>query len=345
MDHAGKAARSAVFDHKVKSTLQPAPHSGIVPAKARYVSIQSTRSSFNALSGNMKGSVILLMSAGLFALVALLVKLLGQHLHVTQILFIRQIIMTVIVAPSILQGFPGVMRTGQAHLQIVRIALALGAMLMGFTAVIHMPLADATALGFAKSFFVTIFAVWILHEAVGPRRWAAVALGFAGVIIMLRPGTESFSVYGLMAVASAACAGLVMVLIRLMARQDSATTILSWQAIGVGIAVTVPAIYFWRWPTGTEWLLLAAMGIVSFVGQMTNIYAFKWGEASILASLDYMRLIYATILGYLVYETLPSTATWIGASVIVAASVYSIWREAKKNQQLTRSPGGRGFTN
>jgi len=325
--------------------LQAAPHSGNVALKVQHVSIQSTRSSFNALSGNLKGSLILLVSAALFAVMTLLIKILGQHLHVTQILFIRQIVMALIVMPSIMQGFPGAMRTAQPHLQILRIALALTAMLMGFTAVIHMPLADVTALGFAKSFFITIFAVWILRETVGPRRWAALALGFAGVIIMLQPGTEGFSGYGLMAVASAAAAGLVMVLIRLMSRQDSPTTILSWQAIGVGIAVAIPAIYFWRWPTGTEWFLLAAMGVTSYLAQITNILAFKWGEASILASLDYMRLIYATILGYLVYETLPGTATWIGASVIVAASIYSIWREARVNQQLTRSPGGRGFTN
>ena len=325
--------------------LQAVHHSGNVAAKVQIVSIQSTRSSFNALSGNLKGSLTLMVAAGLFAVMTLLIKVLGQHLHVTQILFIRQIIMTMIVAPSVLQGFPGAMKTSQPLLQILRIALALSAMLMGFTAVIHMPLADATALSFAKSFFVTIFAVWILGEAVGPRRWAAVALGFAGVIIMLRPGTESFTSYGLMAVAGAACAGFVMVLIRLMSRRDSPTTILSWQAIGVGIAVAVPAIYFWRWPTNTEWLLLAAMGVTSYLAQMANIFAFKWGEASILASLDYMRLIYATILGYLVFATLPGTATWIGAGVIIAASVYSIWREARKNQQLIRSPGGRGFTN
>ncbi len=312
--------------------------------KVHTVSIQSTRSSFNALSGNLKGSLTLLVAAALFALMTLMIKVLGQHLHVTQILFIRQIIMAAIVMPSILRGFPGVMKTSQPHLQILRIVLALGAMLMGFSAIIHMPLADATALGFAKSFFVTIFAVWILGEVVGLRRWTAVALGFAGVFIMLRPGTESFTGYGLMAVAGAACAGLVMVLIRLMSKRDSPTTILSWQAIGVGIAVTIPAIYFWRWPTNTEWLMLVAMGAISYLAQMANIFAFKWGEASILASLDYMRLIYATILGYLVFETLPGTATWIGASVVVAASVYSIWREARKNQRLTRSPSGRGFT-
>jgi len=309
------------------------------------MSIQSIRRSFNSLGGNLKGALILMLAAGLFSVMTVLIKLLGSHLHVTQILFIRQIIMTSIVAPAIFNGFPGVLKTHQPGLQLIRIFFALCAMLMGFSALIHMPLADATALGFAKSFFVTIFAVLILKETVGIRRWGAVAVGFIGVMIMLKPGTEAFSTYGLMAVAAAACAGLVMVIIRHMSKKDSPTTILSWQAIGVGIAIAIPAIWYWEWPTRFEWLLLLAMGVISYLAQMANIYAYKWGEASVLASLDYVRLLYATLFGYLVFATLPGAATWAGACVIVAASIYTIWREAKKKQALTRSPTGRGFTN
>jgi drug/metabolite transporter (DMT)-like permease len=308
------------------------------------MSLQSTKSSFNRLSDNLKGSLVLMVAACLFSLMTVQIKLLGDNLHVTQILLIRQIIMTAIVAPQIFSGFPGVLRTTRPGLQFVRILLALSAMLLGFTALIHMPLADATALGFAKSFFVTIFAALILREMVGLRRWGAVAIGFLGVMIMLRPGTEAFTLYGMMAVGGAACAGLVMVIIRIMARTDSPTTILAWQAIGVGLIIAIPAIYTWRWPSNPEWLLLISMGITSYLAQMANIFAYKWGEASMLASLDYVRLLYATFFGWLVFATLPGPATWVGAGVIVAASIYTVWREAKKKQNLTRSPAGRSYT-
>lgn len=313
--------------------------SGVFP-----MSLSTIRRDFDRLGDNVKGAAVLMLAAALFAAMTALVKLLGANLHVTQILFIRQVVMTAIVAPQILSGFPGVLKTHHAGLQLLRIVMAIGAMMLGFTAVIHMPLADATALGFAKSFFVTIFAMVILRELVGPRRWVAVAIGFIGVVIMLRPGTDAFTLYGVMAVAGAGCAGLVMVLIRLMSRSDRPTTILSWQAIGVGLAMAFPAFWFWQWPTMTEWVLLLAMGVVSYLAQMANIQAYKWGEASMLASLDYVRLLYAAVLGYLIFGNLPDIATWIGAVIIIAASIYTIWREAKKKQALTRSPLGRGYT-
>lgn len=306
--------------------------------------LQLSRDSFNQLNGNTKGALILMLAAALFATIALLIKLLGENLHVTQILLVRQLVMTAIVSPAIIRGFPGVMKTKQSGLQLIRIIFAFAAMMTGFTAMIHLPLADATALGFAKSFFVTIFAMMILKEGVGIRRWSAVVVGFVGVTIMLKPGTEAFSIYGIMAVISAACAGIVMVIIRKMSKIDSASTILSWQAIGIAVIVVIPAIYFWKMPNSHEWILLVLMGIISYLAQMANIYAYKFGEASLLASLDYARLLYATLFGYLVYNALPGIATWIGAGVIIMASVYTIYREARKKQELTRSPIGRSLT-
>lgn len=264
-------------------------------------------------------------------------------MHVTQILFVRQVIMTIIVAPTILKNLPHSLKSSNMGLHALRIILALSAMLLGFEAVINMPLADATAIAFAKSFFVTIFAVIILKEVVGIRRWSAVALGFCGVFLMLQPGSSSFSIYGIYTLISAACAGMVMVIIRIMSRTDSPTSILTYQAIGVGLIMAIPAFYFWKWPTPEEWLLLLGIGVVSYLGQMGNIYAYKWGEASVLASIDYARLLYATFFGYIFFTELPGTYTLIGAAIIIAASIYTIRREAQRKQKLTRSPDGRGY--
>jgi len=300
---------------------------------------------FDKQSDNVKGALVLMMAAFGFALMVALIKLTGKHLPVTQILFVRQLGMTIMLAPVLTKTFPDSLKTTQLPLQIARIALALIAMLFGFTAVVNMQLADATAIAFAKSFFVTIFAVIILKETVGWYRWLAVAAGFVGVLIMVRPGTEGFSIYGLLAIVAAASAGLVMVIIRLLSRSDPPSTILAYQAIGVGLIMAVPAFIQWVPPTTQEWVLLAAIGFVSYFAQKANIYAFSYGEASLLASLDYVRLIYATMFGWLLFSELPSISTWIGAGIIILASIFTVHRESRRNQQLASGPDGRGFNN
>lgn len=298
---------------------------------------------FRTLPDNVKGALILMIAAFGFALMAALIKLAGSRLPVTQILFVRQIGMVIMLLPVLVTHFPDVVRTQRFDLQLTRVLFALIAMLCGFTAIIHMPLAEATALGFAKSFFVTIFAVIVLKETVGVYRWSAVAIGFIGVLIMLRPGTDSFSIYGLMAVIGAASAGFVMVIIRLLSRSDSPNTILMFQAVGVAIVMIVPAILNWVPPTPREWAILAAIGFVSFFAQKANIYAFKFGEASMLASLDYVRLIYATLFGWLLFSQLPGVATWVGAGIIVLASIYTVRRESRRKKMLASDPVARGM--
>lgn len=268
-----------------------------------------------------------------------LIKVTGERLHVTQILLVRQIGMIAILMPRILSTWPNTFKTQRLGLQGVRIAFALSAMLCGFTAVIHLPLADATTIGFAKSFFVTIAAIILLDEHIGKHRWAALAIGFIGVLIMVRPGTEGFSIYGLLALIGAASAGIVMVVIRLLSRTEHPLTILTFQAVGVGIIMLIPGIYFWQAPTPQEWLLLAGIGGVSYFAQKANIYAYKWAEASLLAPLEYIRLLYAAIFSFLVFNVLPSQNTWIGAVIIIAAALYTYHREQKRKQDIDKPPG------
>lgn len=287
---------------------------------------------FHRLSDNLKGIVFLMLASFVFSVMALLIKLLGQNLHITQILLVRQIGMSIMVAPAILRNFPGSLRSERPGLQLLRVGFALVAMLCGFTALIHMPLAEATAIFFAKSFFVTIFAVMFLAEIVGVYRWGAILVGFLGVLIMLQPGTENFSIYGLASLVGAAGAAAVMILLRLLSRYDSADTIMTYGALGVGVVMIIPGIYYWIEPTSTEWGLLVAVALVSYAAQRCNIFAYKHGEASLLASLDYVRLLWATLFGFLVFDQFPGMPTWIGASIVVAAAIFMIYREARRQR-------------
>lgn len=303
---------------------------------------RDTGDRLSLLPGNIRGILWMLVAGIFFTAMVTLIKILGERLHVAEIILIRQVIMTIIVTPVILSGLPGSLKTQRPGLHVIRVGCASVAMLAGFTAIIHLPLADATAIAFSKTFFLTIFAILFLGETVGPHRWAATAVGFLGVVIILQPGGDTgFSIYAAMAVIGAAAAGIVMIIIRKLSQVERPVTILTYQAFFVGLIMLPIAIYYWKTPTLEEWGLLLLVGMASWAGQMCNIRAFRAGEASALAALDYARLIYATIIGFLVFGDLPAPVTYAGSALIVAGALYTVWRENRLGRQVTARTGVR----
>ncbi|MCC4243154.1 DMT family transporter [Stappia indica] len=303
---------------------------------------RDTGDRLSLLPGNIRGILWMLVAGIFFTAMVTLIKILGERLHVAEIILIRQVIMTIIVAPVIISGLPGSLKTKRPGLHVIRVGCASVAMLAGFTAIIHLPLADATAIAFSKTFFLTIFAILFLGEVVGPHRWAATAVGFLGVVIILQPGGDTgFSIYAGMAVLGAAAAGIVMIIIRKLSQVERPVTILTYQAFFVGLIMLPIALYNWQTPTLEELGLLLLVGMASWAGQMCNIRAFRAGEASALAALDYARLIYATIIGFLVFGEVPAPVTYAGAALIVAGALYTVWRENRLGRQVTARTGVR----
>ncbi len=299
-----------------------------------------------ALPSNTVGALWILQAAFLFTIMSTLIKLVGSDLSVFQILLVRQFIMAVIVAPTIIRGLPNSLATKRLDLQALRIVLATTAMLCGFTAIIELPLAEVTSLSFSKTFFLTIFAILFLSETVGIHRWGAMIVGFTGVLVMLRPeGSGLIDPYALLAIIGAACAGMVMVVLRILTKTDSPVTILTYQAVLVGLIMLGPAIYTWQSPSLEQWCYMVLIGVVSWAAQLSNIKAFRSGEATAIASLDYTRLLYATIIGIVVFNQWPGVETLIGAGIIISASLYTVRREAIRGRQLARAAEGRGYNN
>lgn len=287
------------------------------------------RTAFAALSPNARGAVWIVVAGFFFTLMTALIKQIGDTIPVVQILMFRQITMTCTVLPVLISGYPGILKTNHVPLHLARVCMAVIAMTCGFTAIVHLPLAEATAISFAKSLFVTLLALAFLHEVAGPRRWFAVLLGFIGVLVMVKPDADGFNMYSLLAVAGAAAAATVMVIIRKVSQYDRPVTILSYQAIMVGIIMIIPTIYFWVTPTLEEWGVMFAIGLLSVVGQLCNIQGFKEGEASAVAPMDYSRLVFATIIGFVIFLELPDVTTLVGAGLICATSFYTVRAEQR----------------
>ena len=147
-----------------------------------------------ALPGNVRGAIYVATAGMIFTIVSAFVKELGGEISVFQVLLIRQATMTVAVLPVIAKDFPDALRTKSLKLQVARVIFAMMAMVGSFLAIQHMPLADATALSFAKSLFVTVFAIIFLKEVAGFSRWAATIVGFGGVLIIVQPGADGIDV-------------------------------------------------------------------------------------------------------------------------------------------------------
>lgn len=289
--------------------------------------IASAMTALSGLSNNARGALWVALGGFFFTIMVALIKEVGTAIPVFQILFIRQVIMMVTVAPVLAANRRAAFRTRHHGLHAARVLLAVVAMVLGFTAVVHLPLAEATALGFSKTMFVTLLAVYFLHEVAGTRRWMVVLVGFLGVLIMLRPDTGAISIYAIFALVSAMAAAGIMVIIRKIAQHDQPMTILAIQAIFVGLIMSVPAVLFWVDPSPREWLALIAIGVISAIGQYCNIRGFRSGEASAVAPMEYIRLVFAIIIGFLVFAERPDLVTLFGAALIAGSSIYAIRAE------------------
>ncbi|MDP3254915.1 MAG: DMT family transporter [Bosea sp. (in: a-proteobacteria)] len=295
---------------------------------ARPTPLVRARGWWRAATPNLRGSLLMIAAFTAFAVMMTLIKLAGGRIPLPQILIVRQLVMTLILAFVVGRALPRIMQTSRPGLQLLRGMFSLGAMLCGFTALIHLPMAEATALGFAQVLFVTLLAILILREVVDRRRWIALAIGFAGVFVMLRPGGEAMNGYALLAILGALFGAGITISVRVLGQSERTETILFWQGAVVLIALGAPAVFLWTPPTPTEWALMIGIGVVGTAGQWLVTRAYQMGEASALAPLDFVRLLLATLSGYLVFAELPNLVTIVGAALVAGGTIYTMRHNA-----------------
>ena len=280
-----------------------------------------------ALTPNTRGALWLLASAMLFTVMAVLAKFLGGRLDSLQVAFFRLLFGLIVILPFLMRGGIGMFKTHYPVLQLVRGVVGSTAMLCGFYALIHLPLADALAYNFTKALFVVPLAYVMLGEAAGPRRIGAVAIGFVGVLIMLRPTVE-IAPAALVALAGAMLVALATMLVKIVHRDAPVTLMFYTGVVGTCVAA-VPAYLVWQDPTWTELGLLLLMGASGAGAHNCFIRGYREGEASAIVPFDYSRLVFAGIAGFAVFGDVPDLMTIAGALIIVATTLYIARREAQ----------------
>ncbi|MFT5487361.1 MAG: drug/metabolite transporter (DMT)-like permease [Paracoccaceae bacterium] len=282
------------------------------------------------LSPNIRGILWLVMGSLAFSINDLFVKSLGTTMSPFQMAFFRYGIGFLIMAPVFMRmGVVG-LKTSRPGIHGLRLVIACIAQVGVYTAVVYLPLADATALAFSRILFTTIVAVIVLREAVNGGRWTATLAGFAGVIIMVRPGGDIDPI-AFVAIGAACTFAVANVMIRMMSTTEPPNRILFYYQAGGIVVFLVPTILLWHTPPDfVSWLMALAIGILTAVGMIGFIRGFAVGEASVIGPTEYIRLIFAASFGLLIFGEVPDVWTVVGALVIVGCTSFIARMEARK---------------
>lgn len=275
-----------------------------------------------------QAALLMLGSACFFGLMAVAIRLASATLHPFEIAFFRNFFGLVAAAPLLLRHGPQILRTTQFPRYIVRCVIGVVSMFCGFWAIGHLPLAQAVSLSYSTPLFVTIAAVWMLGEQVRARRWAAVIVGFIGVLVIVRPGSASFTLGTLVALSAAVLSGLVSIQIKQLSRTEPADRIVLYTTMLWVPMSLVPALFVWEWPQGITWAWIVAAGFMGTGGHMLWTRALKLGDVSALTPISFMQLPIVAIFGWLLFDERLNRWTVIGAAIIFSANAYIAHREA-----------------
>jgi len=279
--------------------------------------------SIRALSSS--GVAWALLAALLYTLAAAAAKVLVGDVHVLEILFFRQIVVLLSTLPEMRRSFPQTLYTSRPGLHAIRLVGAFLALSCGIWAVAVLPLATATTLGFSQVFFVALLARFFLGETVGPKTFAAIALGFAGVLVVMRPGAEGLSLlHAAIPLLGGVGGAMAVISVRRLAQTESTATLLLYQSLFVGLLSGLPLIFLWVTPDLPQLLLLFGIGILATLGQWCGVQALRLAEASVVGTLDYIKLVYAELLGMLAFDERSDRQTVFGAALIVLAAYATV---------------------
>lgn len=260
---------------------------------------------------------------------ASLLKDLVHELPVFEIAFFRHLFGTLMLTPLLLRPGANPFRTQHIGMHCLRAAFNIVAIIAYFSALGLIPLTQVTALGFTSPLFTSVLAVFILGEAMRTPRIVGLILGLAGALIILRPGVEEVSLGAMLALGSAASWAGAMTCIKVLSRTDSAVAIAFYAAFLQLPMAFILALFVWQWPSWDQIGLLLIIAAIGTVAQLSISQAFREADATVILPVDFTKLIWASILGYLMFSEIPDPWAWVGGTVVFAGVLWVAYNESK----------------
>lgn len=264
-----------------------------------------------------------------FTLTMMAVRKVTVELHVFEAIFFRCVIGIAFMLPWLIRHRFAGLKTGRIGYLAIRGSLAFFVTALYYTAATLIPLADLTALTFTRPIFGTIAAIFFLNEIVHGRRWSAIAVSFAGMLVIVRPGFVDLNPGVLLVLGGVALQTINTILVKILTRTEHPDTIALYHTVFILPLAVIPAIYVWQTPTLEQFGWLIIVGGAGIMVQRAMARAFAVADASLVLALSYLRLPIAAVIGFAVFGEVPEIWMWIGATIICASSVYIARREAK----------------
>ena len=293
-----------------------------------------------ALDPSRRAILLMLLAVGLFALMDGGMKWLGADYPPLQVAALRGAVgLPLVVAWIMMRGRMHTLWPIRWPLHLLRGALGI-TMMAGFVyGLARMPMSTAYAITFVAPLVITALAVPLLGEKVGPRRWAAIVVGLLGVLVVLRPtGEGMISIAGLVLLGAATCYALTAITVRVLTRHDSNEAMVFWFLAMLAVGAGLLALPDWVRIEPVDWWVILGVGVSGAFGQVALTRAYRVGEASQLAPLEYTGLVWVVLLDLSVWGVLPDRATWIGAGIIIASGVYLLHRDRIRAPDRERPP-------
>jgi drug/metabolite transporter (DMT)-like permease len=285
------------------------------------------------------GVIYMALAAVAFTAMHALIRVVTTEIHPFEAAFFRVFFGLFVLAPVIMQvGFSS-LKTKRWGLFGLRGILNAIAMLCFFVGMSQTELALATALGFTAPLFATVLAIFFLGEVVRIRRWTAIIIGFVGALIILRPGFVDLSFGPMLIVTSAAVWSVALMVIKVLTRTESSVTITTYASIYLSPVILIIAIPYWTWPSWEMYFWLFLMAALGTFAQTALNQALKLADASVVLPVDFTKLIWATLLGFAMFDEIPDVYTWGGGLLIFLSTTYIGVRESRLRRERTATSG------
>ena len=302
-------------------------------------SVSSALKSFAASPGSLRGMALMLISSLLMVALSACVRHISTELHPLEIGFFRIVFGVFVLAPVFVRRGTASLKATRHGLIALRGMLQAAGILLFFMGLGLTPLAQVTALNFSAPLFAALLAVWLLGEVVRIRRIIALFVGFAGTLVILRPGLIEVDLGSVLVLLSALAWGFSMIVIKVLTRTESGVTITIYSTLWSLPPTFVAALFYWETPAAHHWAWFVALGVLGTFGNLIFIQAFKEADVTALLPLDFTKLIWAGVVGYLAFAEIPDVWTWVGGTIIFSAATYIAYQEARvKAEREARTP-------